>query len=55
MLQKLMAYGEAEWKKSGDVAKGADNVKDEPDTDDDMGGPSDDEIARQADMMAKGK
>ena len=54
MLMKLMKYGEAELKKGGDVKKGADtpDIDDEPD---DMGGPSDDEIARQADRRAKGK
>ena len=54
MLMKLMKYGEAELKKGGDVKKGADtpDMDDEPE---DMGGPSDDEIARQADRKAKGK
>ena len=54
MLMKLMKYGEAELKKGGDVKKGADtpDMDDEPE---DMGGPSDDDIARQADMRAKGK
>ena len=54
MLMKLMKYGEAELKKAGDVKKGSDtpDMDDEPE---DMGGPSDDDIARQADMMAKGK
>ena len=54
MLMKLMKYGEAELKKTGDVKKGADTPDmDEPE--DDMDGPSDDEIARQADRRAKGK
>jgi hypothetical protein len=54
MLMKLMKFGEAELKKGGDVKKGADtpDADDEPD---DMGGASDDEIARQADQMARGK
>jgi hypothetical protein len=54
MLMKLMKYGEAELKKGGDVKKGAEptDMDDEPE---DMGGPSDDEIARQADRKAKGK
>lgn len=51
MLMKLMKFGEAALKKTGDVAKGAD-VADEPEDDMD-GGPSDDEIARQADRMAR--
>ena len=53
-LMKLMKYGEAELKKGGDIKKGADtpDMDDEPE---DMGGPSDDEIARQADRKAKGK
>jgi hypothetical protein len=56
MLMKLMKFGEAELKKGGDKPKG-DAIPDEPDDDpdDDMGGASDDEIARQADQMARGK
>lgn len=54
LLMKMMKYGEMELKKSGDAAKGAD-VPDEPEDDDMDKGPDDDEIARQADMMAKGK
>jgi hypothetical protein len=56
MLMKLMKFGEAELKKGGDKPKG-DAMPDEPDDDpdDDMGGASDDEIARQADQMARGK
>jgi hypothetical protein len=54
MLMKLMKFGEAELKKGGDIKKpdAAPDMDDEPE---DMGGPSDDEIARQADMIAKGK
>ena len=55
MLMKLMKFGEAELAKSGDVKKGADVPDEEPEADNDMDGPSDDEIARQADRMAKGK
>ena len=55
MLMKLMKFGEAELKKTGDVKKGADAPDiDEPEDDMDKG-PSDDEIARQADRRAKGK
>lgn len=54
MLMKLMKFGEAELKKTGDVKKGAD-IPDMDDEPEDMGGPSDDEIARQADRRAKGK
>lgn len=54
MLRKLLAYGETELKKSGDVAKGA-NVADEPEDDeDDFDGPSDDEIDARAKRMARG-
>ena len=52
MLRKLLAYGEAELKKSGDVAKGAD-VADEPEDSDEFDGPSDDAIDAKAKSMAR--
>jgi len=54
LLMKLMKFGEAELKKSGDVRKGAD-VPDEPEDDDMDKGPDDDDIGRDADEFARGK
>lgn len=54
MLKKFLAFGEAELKKSGEVAKGAD-VPDEPEDDDMDAAPDDAEMARQAAQFAKGK
>lgn len=54
MLMKLMKFGEAELAKGGDVKKGND-VPDEPEDDDMDNGMDDDEVARQADMVARGR
>ena len=51
MMMKLLKFGEAELKKSGDVAKGAD-VPDEPE-DDEKYSASDDEIDAKARAMAR--
>jgi hypothetical protein len=56
MLMKLMKFGQAELAKGGDVKMpDKDAPVDDTDPDDDDRGPSDAEIARQADMRAKGK
>ena len=54
VLKKLLAYGESELKKGGDVAKGGAAVDDEPEDEFDDG-PSDDEIDAKAKAMARGK
>ena len=56
MLMKLMKYGQAELAKGGDVAlPDKDAPADDADDADDMGGPSDADIARDADRAARGK
>jgi|TARA_R110000803_G_scaffold150160_1_gene215558 hypothetical protein len=53
VLKKLLAYGESELKKGGDVAKGGAAVDDEPE--DDFDSPSDDDIDAKAVAMSQGK
>jgi hypothetical protein len=52
MMQKLLAYGDAELEKQGDVKSG-DDVEEPQDDDDEFEEPTDDEIDRQAAAAAK--
>lgn len=53
MLMKLLKFGQAELAKKGDVKTGGDDSA-QPDEPEDMGGPSDAEIDRDARDFARG-